>query len=66
MQAPDVNYDCTDAWNVLMFIVRIEGSKLYKLTNKNATLKHLCIHNQFVICKEKLFYIDEISSQEIS
>ncbi|KAJ8976200.1 hypothetical protein NQ317_018866 [Molorchus minor] len=41
-------------------------SGFYKLASKNGTLKQLFTRNQFVICKEKLLSIDEVSIQEMS
>ncbi|GBM82049.1 hypothetical protein AVEN_56191-1 [Araneus ventricosus] len=66
IQVRDVDCGRTDGRNVLAFVVGIEDSDFYKLANKNGILKQLYTRNQFVICKEKLLSIDEISSQEIS
>lgn len=66
IQVPDVDRGRTDSRNVLAVVVGIEDSDFYKLANKNGTLKQLYTRNQFVICKEKLLSINEISAQEIS
>ncbi|GBL79998.1 hypothetical protein AVEN_29020-1 [Araneus ventricosus] len=66
IQVPDVDRGRTDGRNVLTVVVGIEDSDFYELANKNSTLKQLYTRNQFVICKEKLLSVDEISSQEMS
>ena len=66
IQVPDVDRGRTDSRNVLAVVVGIEDSDFYKLANKNGTLKQLYTRNQFVISKEKLLSINEISAQEIS
>ena len=65
IQVPDVDRGRTDSRNVLAVVVGIEDSDFYKLANKNGTLKQLYTRNQFVISKEKLLSINEISAQEL-
>lgn len=66
IQVPNVDRGRTDTRNVLAVVVGIEDANFYKLANKNGTFKQLYTRNQFIICKEKLLSIDEISSQEMS
>ncbi|XP_049791484.1 uncharacterized protein LOC126198880 [Schistocerca nitens] len=66
IQVTDVDRGHTDSQNVLAVVVGIEDSDFYKLANKNGTLKQFHTRNQFIICKEKLLSIDEISFQEMS
>ncbi|XP_046987116.1 uncharacterized protein LOC124575152 [Schistocerca americana] len=66
IQVPDVDRGHTGSQSVLAVVVGIEDSDFYKLTNKNSTLKQLYTCNQFIICKEKLLSVDEISFQEMS
>ncbi|GFV60421.1 transposable element Tcb2 transposase [Trichonephila clavipes] len=47
-------------------VLQKKTSDFYKLANKNDILKQLYTRNQFVICKENLFTIDEIYFQEMS
>nr|XP_012137514.1 PREDICTED: uncharacterized protein LOC105662085 [Megachile rotundata] len=65
IQVPNVDRSRTDSRNVLAVVVGMEDSDFYKLANKNGTLKQLYTRNQFVICTEKLLFIDEISLQEM-
>ncbi|GFT16575.1 KRAB-A domain-containing protein 2 [Trichonephila clavipes] len=66
IQVPDVDRGRTENRNVLAVVVGIEDSNFYKLANENGTQKQLYTSNQFVTCKEKLFFIDDIYFQEIS
>jgi hypothetical protein len=50
---------------MLAVVVGIEDSDFYKLVNKNGTLKQLYTRNQFVICKENLLSINDISFQKM-